>query len=105
MKGTRWRRTGTSSARAVAEGRVSAALHCVNVLCPQLDHRGKRQMVRAILALAAGQAKQSARKQITDPQIVEMVWRHSQCINPHCPLLVFGREFTQELNDFFQEEE
>lgn len=105
MPRTGGRATEASSTMAVAEERVSAALHCVNVLCPQLNHRGKRQMVSAILALAAGQAKHSAGKQITEPQIVEMVWRHSQCIDPHCPLLVFGRELAQVLNEFFQEDE
>jgi hypothetical protein len=45
------------------------------------------------------------RRRITDPQIVEMIWRNMQCIKPHCPLLIFGRQLADELNAFFWEEE
>lgn len=62
-------------------------------------------MASQILELAAGPPKNLARKQVTDPQIVEMVWRHSQCIHPRCPLLVFGGQLAQEVNEFFREDE
>lgn len=48
------------------------------------------------------------RRRITDAQVVEMVWSHSQCVKNqtgHCPLLVFGRQLADELNAFFWEEE
>jgi hypothetical protein len=47
-------------------------------------------------------------KNITDAQIVEMVWRHSQCILNQmgkCPLLVFGNQLADELNEFFGADE
>jgi len=37
-----------------------------------------------------------------------MVWRNSQCIHNQtgrCPLLVFGRQLAEEINEFFREEE
>ena len=48
------------------------------------------------------------RRRITDAQVVEMVWVHSQCVKNqtgHCPLLVFGRQLADELNRFFWEED
>jgi hypothetical protein len=47
-------------------------------------------------------------RKITDPQAVEMVWRHSQCVlnqTGKCPLLVFGRQLAEEINEFFTEDE
>lgn len=46
-------------------------------------------------------------KKITDAQVVEMVWRHSQCVHNQtgkCPLLVFGRQLADEINEFFADE-
>jgi hypothetical protein len=48
------------------------------------------------------------RKRITDAQIVELVWAHSQCIHTQrgkCPLLIFGRQLADALNEFFWEED
>lgn len=46
-------------------------------------------------------------KMVTDAQAVEM-WRHRQCVRNltgKCPLLIFGRQFADELNEFFAHEE
>ena len=84
--------------------RVIAALHCANVMRPDLDATAKRMLVNAILTLGDGQDRTPPRKQITDAQIVGMVWRHIQCIHTRCPLLVFGRQLADELNAYFDEE-
>lgn len=89
----------------VLRKKIAAALDCVILMCPQLDARGKRRMVKAILTLGDGKERANSQRHITGPQIVEMVWRHSQCVDPHCPLLLFGGELAQELNEFFQEDE
>jgi hypothetical protein len=86
----------------IARVRVQAVWDCVSVLRPDLDARGKRDLVTAILQLVRGE-KQPA-TQINDAQVVEMVWRNMQCIKPHCPLLVFGRQLSEELNEFFGSE-
>ena len=47
-------------------------------------------------------------KRITDAQIVELVWAHSQCIHTRtgkCPLLIFGKQLADALNEFFWEED
>jgi hypothetical protein len=63
----------------------------------------KRRLVDAILTLGDGRDRTPPRKQITDSQIVAMVWNNSQCIKAHCPLLIFGRQLAADLNAFFNE--
>jgi len=36
--------------------------------------------------------------------VIDIIWRNMQCIKPHCPLLLFGRQIADELNQFFWEE-
>jgi hypothetical protein len=63
--------------------------------------------VDSILALVDGEDRRFPERKIADPQVVEMVWRHSQCVlnqTGRCPLLVFGRELADELNEFFTQE-
>ena len=48
------------------------------------------------------------RKRITDAQIVELVWAHSQCVHTQRgtrPLLIFGKQLADALNGFFWEED
>lgn len=45
-----------------------------------------------------------AKRRITDAQIVELVWAHSQCVHNQagkCPLLIFGKQLAEALNEFF----
>jgi len=87
--------------------KVKAALHYVQLTRPLLNTKGKRQMVHAILSLGDGEDSAAPRK-ITGGQCVELVWRNSQCIHARagrCPLLVFGKDLAEELNDFFAEEQ
>jgi predicted metal-binding protein len=94
--------------KELAHTRVVAALTCVNALCPGLDSSGKRRMVNQILTLSDGKDRPILRKQITEAQVVEMVWRHSQCVlnqTGRCPLLVFGKQLAEEINEFFREDE
>src|SRR5579862_6671580 len=83
----------------IAWVRAQAAWECVSVLRPELDSRRKRDLASAILRLVRGYKQPTT--QISDAQAVEMVWRNMQCIKPHCPLLVFGRQLSEELNEFF----
>jgi hypothetical protein len=64
--------------------------------------------VDSILALIDGEDRRLRQNKITDGQAVEMVWRNSQCVlnqTGKCPLLVFGRQIADELNEFFAPEE
>jgi hypothetical protein len=87
----------------MARVRVQAVWDCVGVLCPDLDVRRKRDLATAILQLVRGENQPVA--QINEAQVVEMVWRNMQCIKPYCPLLIFGRQLSEELNEFFQSDE
>ena len=88
-----------------AKWKAAAAIYCANVLRPDLDEAGKRSLANDLLTLADGQDRTAPPNRITDAQVTEMVWSNIQCIKPHCPLLVFGKQLADEINEFFKEEE
>jgi len=80
----------------------------LKMACPDIDHSARARLADTILALIDGRGRLVPRQQIADAQVVEMVWRHSQCVlnqTGRCPLLVFGRQLAEEINEFFAEEE
>ena len=80
----------------------------LKVIYPGIDRSNRTSLVDSILALIDGEDRRLPQKKITDPQAVEMVWRHSQCVRNQtgrCPLLIFGRQLAEEINEFFGEEE
>ena len=79
----------------------AAALHCAIVLRPDLDGRELKKLAKKILALGDEEA---GMPKITAAECVELVWANSQCVstqNGTCPLLIFGRQLADELNEFF----
>jgi hypothetical protein len=75
---------------------------------PRLDQSRRIRLVDLILTLLDGKGCSSPQKRITDPQAVEIVWRNSQCVlnqTGRCPLLIFGKQLADELNEFFAEGE
>jgi len=40
---------------------------------------------------------------ITDAQVTEMVWAHSQCVHHTCPRRIFGKQLADEINAYFNE--
>jgi hypothetical protein len=49
-----------------------------------------------------------SRRKITERDAVELVWQHSQCIHAQrgkCPLLIFGRQLAEALNEYFWSDE
>jgi hypothetical protein len=90
-----------------AQRRIALTLAYLKVVCPGIDLSTRRRLVDSILALMDGEDLAMRQRRITDAQVVEMVWRHSQCVlnqTGRCPLLVFGRELADELNEFFTQE-
>jgi hypothetical protein len=80
----------------------------LKIACPDIDHSTRTKLAGSILSLIDGEDRRVPQKKITDPQAVEMVWRHSQCVRNQtgkCPLLVFGRQLAEEINEFFAEVE
>jgi hypothetical protein len=64
--------------------------------------------VDSILALIDGEDRRLSQKKLADAQVVEMVWRHSQCVHNQtgkCPLLLFGKQLADEINEFFTGDE
>jgi hypothetical protein len=88
--------------------RIALTLAYLKVTCPGIDLRSRTKLASSILSLVDGEAPRSPQKKIADAQVVEMVWRQSQCVlnqTGRCPLLVFGRQLAEEINEFFTEEE
>ena len=90
--------------RELAARRVEAAWTCVGVLCPDLPLRDRKVFAEKVLDLCRGETEPDPRITISPAQVTEMVWRNMQCINRHCPMLLFSDRIAVELNEFFREE-
>jgi hypothetical protein len=87
-----------------AQRRIALTLAYLKVICPSIDQSKRSRLADSILALIDGEDSRSPQNKITDGQAVEMMWRNSQCVlnqKGTCPLLVFGRQIADELNEFF----
>lgn len=91
--------------RQLAAQRVEAAWNCVSVLCPALPLQAKKVLAEKVLDLCRGDEQTAPMIQITPAQVQEIFWRNSQCVNAHCPMVLFSREIADELNEFFRQEE
>jgi hypothetical protein len=91
-----------------AQRRIALTVAYLKVAHPGIDPRTRTRLVYSILALIDGENRSLPQKKITDAHAVEMVWRHSQCVlnqTGRCPLLVFGRQLAEEINEFFKRNE
>jgi hypothetical protein len=80
----------------------------LRMACPDVDHITRTKLADSILALIDDQDSAMPQKRIADAQVVEMVWRHSQCVlnqTGRCPLLIFGKQLAEEINEFFAEDQ
>ena len=90
-----------------AQSRIPLTRVYLKMACPEADNSTRARLADSILALIDDQGIATQQKKITDAQAVEMVWRQSQCVRNQtgkCPLLVFGRQLAEEINEFFNEE-
>ena len=91
-----------------AQRRIALTGAYLKVVCPGINQSTRTKLADSILSLIDGKNPSVQRKQFTDAQAVEMVWRHSQCVlnqTGKCPLLVFGKQLAEEINEFFREDE
>jgi hypothetical protein len=91
-----------------AQRRIALTLAYLKVAFPGIDQRARARLADSILMLIDGYHRAMPQRKMTEAQVVEMVWRHSQCVlnqTGRCPLLVFGRQLAEEINEFFAEEE
>jgi hypothetical protein len=92
---------------ASGKRRIALTRVYVKMTCPDLDQSTRTRLANLILLLMDNHGNLPQQK-ITDAQIVEMVWRNSQCVHNQtgrCPLLVFGKQLAEEINEFFGEKE
>ena len=88
--------------------RIALTVAYLKVVRPGIDPSTRTRLVDSILALIDDQYSAMPQRKIADAQVVEMVWRHSQCVlnqAGRCPLLVFGKQLAEEINEFFKGEE
>ena len=90
---------------ASGERRVALTRVYLKMTCPDLDQNTRIMLADLIIALFDGENGRSERRKIADAQVNEMVWRNMQCINHRCPMLLFGKQLADELNEFFVEGE
>jgi hypothetical protein len=93
---------------ASSQRRIAAVLACLNILCPDADLHSKRKLAKQILTLVDRHDGTLPQCRIAEAQVVEMVWRHSQCVRNQtgrCPLLLFGGQLAEEINEFFADNE
>jgi hypothetical protein len=91
-----------------ARHRAALTRAYLKVACPDIAPGRRTELAESILALITDQDSALPEKNITDAQIVEMVWRHSQCVlnqTGKCPLLIFNKQLAEEINEFFAEGE
>jgi hypothetical protein len=91
--------------RKLAAQRVEAVWNCVSVLRPDLPLQDRKDLATKFLDLSRKGYQPPAPIRISPAAVQEMVWRNSQCINPHCPMLLFPDKIAEELNEFFKPEE
>ena len=91
-----------------AQHRAALTRVYLRMACPETDNSTRTKLADSILALIDGGVLRVPQTKITGAQAVEMVWRHSQCVlnqTGWCPLLVFGRQLSEEINEFFAGDE
>ena len=71
----------------------------MNVLCPDVPLPERKALATKVLDLCRGETEPAVR--INAAQVQEIVWRNTQCVNRHCPMVLFSREIADELNEFF----
>lgn len=95
-------------AARLAAVRAEAAWRCVSILAPDLKGEAKLELARKILTVVDGKDRTEPyppAKQINAAQVEGIVWANMQCIDPHCPMLLFSKQIADELNQFFSVDE
>ena len=77
----------------------------MDILCPDLALEAKKVLAEKVLDLSRGEDRKPPRIMITPAQVASIIWPNTQCINPHCPMVLFTNEIANELNEFFKGEE
>jgi hypothetical protein len=90
---------------ASGERRVALTRVYLKMTCPDLNLNTRTELADLVICFVDGEYRRSQQRKITDAQVNEMVWRNMQCILRRCPMLLFGKQLAEELNEFFLEED
>jgi hypothetical protein len=96
------------AALELAALRAEAVWDCLTVLSPDLKGEYKKELARKMLSLVDGKDRTQPRrpaKQISPAQVEEIVWANLQCIHPKCPVLLFSKQISEEMNEYFCEKQ
>jgi hypothetical protein len=91
-----------------AQRRAALTRVYLRMACPGIHQRARARLADSILMLIDGDHRAIPQRKVTEAQVVEMVWAHSQCVlnqTGRCPLLVFGKQLADEITAYFNEEE
>lgn len=97
-------RSQRAAIKELAARRVEAVWTCLGILCPEMPLPDRKALAAKVLDLGRGETDSSPRITISPAQVQELVWRHSQCANRYCSMLLFSQEMAEELNEFFRQE-
>ena len=90
--------------KLAARQRVEAVWTCLGVLCPDLTPQDKKALAEKVFELCRGKDRKAPRIMITSAQVESIIWPNTQCIHPHCPMLLYSNQIADELNEFFKGE-
>ena len=102
------KRSAPSHQVNAVQRRIALTSAYLKAICPGIDQSKRSKLADSILALITDQDSAMQQRKITDAQIVEMVWRQSQCVlnqTGKCPLLIFNKQLAEEINEFFAGDE
>jgi hypothetical protein len=102
------RRKHSENEHNPAQGRAALTRVYLRMACPEADNSTRAKLANSILALIEGDDRKFPQRGITDAQVVEAVWRNSQCVRNEtgrCPLLIFGEQLAEEINEYFAGDE
>lgn len=99
-------RSQRAAIKELAAKRVDAVWSCLGVLSPDLPLPDWKALAETVLDLSRGEIPPAPKRiEISPAQVQEIVWRHSQCANRYCSMVLFSQEMADELNEFFRPED
>ena len=91
--------------KELAAQRVEAVWNCLGVLRPEMPLPERKVLAEKVLDLSFDRILPPPKITISPAQVSEIVWRHCQCANRYCSMVLFPDEIAAELNEFFKLEE
>ena len=91
--------------KELAARRVEAVWQCLGILRPEMPLPERKVLAEKVLDLSFDRIVPPPKITISPAQVSEIVWRHCQCANRYCSMVLFPDEIAAELNEFFKGDE